>query len=102
MVIALITAGTIIVLAVLIVSTIRWYGKREERREAKQAGWALKGDLSAKQERVIIAENEAAAEIFRRLLAPSDSITEYNILSVEMRESSLKWLTAHESRKLTQ
>ena len=96
-----IVEGLVPIIIVAIIAMVVIYFRRKQGREkALASGWAVKGDLSASQEKQIMAENNHAAIIFRRMLAPvSDWGSDMTILNREDRQSVEAWISQYNKRR---
>lgn len=91
--------GAIIIILIFVLAGV-YFWRRSEKREARERGWSLKGDLNSREEREIVLENEAAADLLRALLAPPGSLAqleheEMTLLSRAHRQAVTEWLDLH-------
>lgn len=89
-----------IIIVGIIAMVVVYYRRKASKEKALASGWAVKGDLSASQEKEIIAENNKAAIIFRSMLAPtSDWGSDMTILSNNDRQSAESWIAQYNKRR---
>ena len=65
---AIIVAAVIVIVLAMMLGAGIWYTRSEQRQADKAAGRAVKGDLSAAQEKALIARVETAETIFKQLI----------------------------------
>ena len=90
-----IAKGLIFIVVVLIVAAVIVYFRRRKSKEtALERGWAIKGDLTKAQERVIIAQLNTADLLFRELLTPPRDLSgEMTLLRGDHRMRVESWLS---------
>lgn len=87
---------TLVIIAGIIAAVLVYHRRRKSKDAALDRGWAVKGDLNARQEKALIAEVNSAAILFRRLLAPpADLTSDMTLLRHEDREGVEAWLRRH-------
>lgn len=91
--------AVVVIVAVLLVWLVRWLAKQDERREDKRAGRPVNGDLSARQERELLTENDKAAIILRRIIAPPSTVDDITVLPHDLRSDVEQWVVRHDKRK---
>lgn len=104
--------GGLIIRGVIILAVLGLIGyvtiriiKNRYRQDDKIAGRPVKGDLTARQEQVLINENDQIARLVRDLLSPPSGSAleqEFVILPDGTRTSFGNWLKQHDSRKKEQ
>lgn len=94
---AIVIGVVIVVVVAMIVLATMWFRRKDGKERAQERGWALKGDLNARQEKKLKDQNTGAELLFYSLLLPSSDLSrEMTILSREHRDRIEKWL-AHQS-----
>src|SRR6186713_472942 len=91
-----ITVGGILIAIGIIAFVFLILNRRATRLETLERGLPLKGDLTAKQERRLIAANQAAANVMHQLLwQPLDLTSQASFLSGTDRAAIEEWLQTH-------
>jgi len=89
-----IVVGLVVIAVVAIIAGVTVYFRRRQGKETALAqGWAIKGDLTARQERVIITQLAEADYLFRQLLTPPTTLEgEMTLLTWDHRTKIESWL----------
>lgn len=92
----------LVVIAAIIAAAALLMHRRATRLETLKQGLPDKGDLSARQERRLIAANQLAAGIMHSLLTPPPDLAwDSTILSPSHRREIQQWLKEHDLKSAT-
>lgn len=86
-------AGAVLIVAIITVA-ILVINRRASRARALEQGLPVKGDMSGRQERQLLAANQAATSLFRRLLE-SNLVLDSTYVSDADRKEIEAWLTSN-------
>lgn len=98
--IVIVKSLAVVVALAIIAGVVIYIRRRQSKDTALDRGWAIKGDLNASQEQLLIERHEAAARIFRLLLEQPHSLHqldqgEVTILARDHKDYIEQWLNGH-------
>lgn len=83
-----------------IIWAIIWFGRSSERREDKRAGRPVRGDLTAREEQMLIRELDKVEQLLRRINTPPSALDDdFTILGDRDRVAIERWLHTQDTRK---
>lgn len=95
---ALVIAAATVIIAAMIIGLLVYLRRADARREARQQGWALKGDLTRTQEQAMAGLLADADRLMRDMVSPptlTSDLDSTDFLSPSTKDALTVWRTRY-------